>query len=117
MGLCGSSAAAGGTTGGFGDMMTKGIQDYVMNLVVQRAAGSTGDQQMGMLKGIVGQVLPKAKIEEQIVPNAPSNMLNLLSGGEVVHNSQQSGPVEKNADSIMAKLTSMATQQMANFGK
>lgn len=114
MGLCGSStagaggAAAGG--GGLGGMVTQGIQNYVMNLVVQRAAGQNSDTQFSFLKNLVGQAVPQAKITDQIVPNASSNLFNVVAGNEVVHNSQQSGPVQQNADSIISKLTAMAAK-------
>ena len=125
MGLCGSKSsssenttgavlpAAAGASGGFGDMVTQGIQNYVMSLVVQRAAGSTGDTQMGFLKNLVGGAFPKASITEQVVQNAQPNMFNVLSGGELIHNTQQNGPVQQNAEGILSKLTAAATKQLS----
>ena len=93
-------------------MVTQGIQNYVMSLVVQRAAGTTGDTQMGFLKNLIGGAFPKASITEQVVEGAEPSTFNLLSAGELIHSSKESGPVQQNAEGILSKLTSAATKQL-----
>ena len=110
MGLCGSSGA-----GGAENMLTQGVQQYVMNLVVQRATGSTGDGQMSFLTNLLQKNIPGAKIQEQIVPNASPNLFNISSAGNLIHSTEQSGPVQNNADSILGKLTNMAKTQATNL--
>ena len=112
MGLCG-----GAQTGGVGNMVSEGINKYVMNLVVQRATGSTGDSQMGFLTGLIKDKIPGANITEQIVPNASPNLFNISTGGNLIHSTEQNGSVQNNADGILSKLTSIATQQGGNILK
>ena len=109
MGLCNSKASAGGE-GGYTKLVSDGIKGYVMNLVVQRATGGSGDSQMGFLTNLLKNKIPGAKITEQIVPNASPDLFNISSGGSLVHSSEQSGPVQSNADSIVSKLTQLAKE-------
>ena len=111
MGLCGSSEAKGGVE----NMVTQGIQQYVMNLVVQRAAGDVGNGQMSFLTNLLQKNIPGAKIAEQIVPNASPNLFNISSAGNLIHSSEQSGPVQNNAEGILGKLTNLAKTQATSL--
>ena len=112
MGLCG-----GAQGGGIGDMVQGGLSKYITELVVQRAAGGTGDSQMSFLTNLIKDKIAGAKITEQVVPNASPNLFNISTGGTLVHSTEQTGSVQNNADGIMAKLSSIASEQAGNAFK
>ena len=97
---------------GAGQGISSALKNQAFNLIVQKAAGSTGDSNLSFLQSTLKSVFPAATVSAANVNTPDSNFFNVLLGNQLLHSNATNGNIQNNASGFLSNLKNALTSQL-----